>query len=199
MSVNAILDTTLALRRRIAAAAGGAIFVGPPVREALNGKTVSLFLFQVEASRDLRNVDRPAPAQAAGPFAAPAERVSALPLDLRYMISVFRTAGAGSDSDPVELGTLGAIMSALHADPVLTETEVEGQTVRVTLEPASLDDINRVWGIFPEESYQTSVIYLATPVWVEAGSIRVGPPVLEHEQKAGIAKAPPSLAGAGAA
>ena len=199
MSVNAILDTTLALRRRVAAAAGGAIFVGPPVRGLMGNKTVSLFLFQVEASRDLRNVDRPAPQQAAGPFAAPAEQLSALPLDLRYMISVFRTAGAGPDSDPLELGVLGAIMAALHADPTLTETEVEGQTVRVTLEPASLDDINRVWGIFPEESYQTSVIYLATPVWVEAGNIRVGPPVLEHEQQAGLSTAPPAFAEEGAA
>jgi hypothetical protein len=191
MSVNAILDTTLALRRRVAAAAGGAIFVGPPVRGLMGNKTVSLFLFQAEASRDLRNVERRAPAKEPGPFESPAERWSALPLDLRYMISAFRTAGAGPDSDPDELGRLGSIISALHAEPTLTETEVEGQTVRVTLEPASLDDLNRVWGIFPEESYQTSVIYLATPVWVEAGPIRVGPPVLEHEQRAGVSTAPP--------
>jgi hypothetical protein len=194
MSVDAILDTTLALRRRIEAAIGTAIFVGPPVRGLMDGRTISLFLFQIEASRELRNVERPAPPAIVGPFAAPADDRSALPLDLRYMISAFRTSGATADSDPDELGRLGRIIGALHAEPTLTEAEVAGQTVRVTLEPASLDDLNRVWGIFPEESYQTSITYLATPVWVEAQPIRLGPSVLEHEQRAGVSTAPPAFA-----
>ena len=194
MSEQAILQTTLALRRRVEAAVGSDIFVGPPIRGFLNGRTISLFLFQVEVSRDLRNTERSGLPALAGPFAAPPEQHSAVALDLRYMISVFRDPGAGPESDPAELGRLGSIIAALHREPTLTEAEVPAQTVRITLDSASLDDINRVWGIFPEESYQTSLIYLATPVWIEAGPIRVGPPVVERQQHSGLSTEAPGFA-----
>jgi len=194
VSTTAIFDTTMAIKRRIEAALNGTVVVGPPTRTVTSGFSASLFLFLVEPNRDLRNSDAFTTGDSS-PFSGPAEPIKAIPLDLRFLISVFRTTGSGDQADPNELLRLGEIIAAIEDQPFLTETAVPGQTVRLTLEPASMDDLNRIWGVFPEDSYQTSVIYLATPVYVEAGTRRVGPPVQIHEERTGLStEAPRPLA-----
>ena len=81
--------------------------------------------------------------------------------------------------DPAELKTLGAIMLALHLDPVLQvdPSPSQGQqTVRGTLEPCSIEELNRIWSMFPDDDYRTSVVYLASPVFLE-DALALGPPV----------------------
>jgi hypothetical protein len=46
--------------------------------------------------------------------------------------------------------------------------------------------MNRVWGLFPEEPFRTSVVYLATPVFVEIGDAALYPPVVSHETDGGL-------------
>ena len=185
MSETAIFDMTIALKRRIEGALeNGKVRVGPPEQTAVGDSAVGLFLFQVEANRDLRNSPRMKPPEFATPFDAPATEENAIPLDLRYLVTVFRNAGPGGD--PEELTRLGQVIRVLHAAPTFSDAELHGQTVRVTLEPASIDELNRIWSVLPEESYRTSLVYLATPVWIDAGPLTAGPPVLEREQHQGV-------------
>jgi len=196
MSTAAIFTTTMALHRRIEAALNSGsppplprrtVLVGPPVRSVTSGFSASLFLFQVDPNRDLRNSEYFVEPE---PLGGPAELRNAIPLDLRFLVSVFRTA-SGDQAEADELRRLGEIIAALENDPFMGDAEVPGQTVRVTLEPASMDDLNRIWAVFPEDSYQPSLIYLATPVYVEAGERRVGPPVQIAENRAGISTEDP--------
>ena len=56
-------------------------------------------------------------------------------------------------------------MQALHLDPELTGQMLAHETVHVSLEPLSTEEISRIWALFPTANYRTSIAYLATPVW----------------------------------
>jgi hypothetical protein len=190
MSRDAIYATTTALRDRLEAApdlGAHSIHVGLP--KDITNRKASLFLFNVMPNRELRNAEHFSQPSGGVPPGGPARPVNALPVDLRYLISVARDPGG---LDPAELKTLGAIMLALHLDPVLQvdPSPTEGQqTVRVTLEPYSIEELNRIWGMFPDDDYRTSVAYLASPVFLE-DTLALGPPVLSRE----LANPPRSLA-----
>ena len=184
MSKNAILNTAEALKLRLEQAVGEEIYVGAPIKDDVKEHKASLFLFNVVPNRDLRNVERVVPPSSGSAPNAAGARVDALPVDLRFLISVFR-----SGTDPSELTTLGAIMQGLHLEPTLSGSILEGQTVRLTAEPYTVDELNRIWGMFPTESYRTSVVYLASPVFIEA-ALALGPPVLSRELKQGVSADP---------
>lgn len=158
------------------------VYIGAPIKDERGGAAVSLFLFHIEPNAELRNQSR-FDAPVAGQLATrPAEQLDALPLDLRYMITVFREGNA----EPNELITLGQVIQALHAQPTLTLPELSNQIVRLTPEAYPMEEMSRIWGLFPNEMYRTSIVYLATPVFVEVNDIAVGPPVLHRKQLAGI-------------
>jgi Pvc16 N-terminal domain len=181
MSADAIARVTAVLQNRLAGAIGGLVYVGPPVVEDVGSRTVSLFLFHIVPNQALRNerhyVARP------GDATGPLVEGQALPLDLRYLVSVFRTAGGGGGmADPDELLTLGKVVQALHEQPFI---EVPGQLARVTPEPYPMEELSRVWGLFPQTSYRTSMVYLLSPVFVALDAPPAGPPVLERTSRLG--------------
>lgn len=185
MSRNAILATTTALRDRLQAAPGvGSVYIGLP--KDIHDQKASLFLFNVMPNRDLRNVEHFRQPSGGVPPSGPARPVNALPVDLRYLISVARDTADARDAEPESLQTLGAIMLALHLDPVLqvdpiVDRKAAGQqTVRITPEPYSIEELNRIWGMFPDDDYRTSVVYLASPVFLE-DTLALGPPVLSRK------------------
>lgn len=195
MSANAIYDVTDALRVRLEQAVGAnQVYVGPPVVADVADRRLALFLFHLEPNRDLRNIDHQV-TRAADPT-GPLVTANALALDLRYLVSVFRQAGQGGQADHNELLALGQAMRALQADPFLGGAALPGQQVRVTLEPYPIDEMNRVWSLFPDTSYRTSVVYLATPVFVAPDPVRGARPVEERRLDAGPGA--PAAGGAGA-
>ena len=62
---------------------------------------------------------------------------------------------------------LGFVLQALQGEPELTGTAVQHETVRVTLEPLTTEEASRIWALFPEANYRTTIAYLATPVWID--------------------------------
>lgn len=196
MTERAVSDVTEALRELMEQAMGAAtVYVGAPNRTDVGNHLASLFLFHIEPNADLRNADRFAAPPAIQPADQPVEKRNALPLDLRYLVTVFRRTGEGGAGDPNELTALGQIIQILHTQPTLTGTRVPNQVVRLMLEPYPMEELSRVWGLFPSDSYRTSVVYLASPVFVEAGAVTVGGPVQTREQKTGLDTNPPDLLG----
>lgn len=185
MSADAIFEVTQALGTVLEAAVGpGQVYVGPPVETDVRQRRVALFLFHIEPNRDLRNAEYLVD-PATGDQTDPLVKGNVLPLDLRYLVSVFRVAGNGPGAEPNELTTLGQIMQRLHAEPVLAGSLLPDQQVRLTPEPYPMEELSRVWGLFPQTSYRTSVVYLATPVFVSTGPVRRGEPVIERVQRTG--------------
>jgi hypothetical protein len=180
----ALIQTTEALRARLNDVLGvGSVHVGAPLKGERQNRTVSLYLYNIQPNRDLRNVDRHTPAPPGAPPGGLLPIVDALPVDLRYLISVFRENPLAEE--PTELARLGLIMRALHAEPTLSGSALPGQTVRLTPEPYAINELKEIWGLFPDEPYRTSVVYLATPVFIELDALS-GPVVLERKLDAGV-------------
>jgi hypothetical protein len=186
MTAQALYEVTDALRVRLESAVGeGQVYVGPPDGEDVGDRLVSLFLFHIDPNRDLRNT----------PFIAvsedpddPAIEIDAHPVDLRYLISVFRTGGNGGTAEPAELLNLGLIMQTLRAQPTLLGPVVGEQVVRVTHEPYPMEEMSRVWGLYPQTFYRTSVVYLVSPVFIALEPTSSGPPVVERTLVGAVAE-----------
>ena len=148
MSADAIADLTSAIRNRIEAAVGAStVHIGPPVSADLTaGESITPLPLPRRAQpgaaqrrpprRPTRRWSRRPPRGVRGPA-----------LDLRYVISVFRRPP--NAADPVELQVLGQLVQALAAEPTYTDPVLPGQTVRLTPEPYPMEEMSRVWGLFP--------------------------------------------------
>jgi len=194
VTADAISQVTEALQARLGAAIGvGRVYVGPPLAEDVGSRTLALFLFHIVPNQECRN-ERHYVAHSSDPT-GPLVEANALPLDLRYLISVFRSAGAGNGgvADPDELLTLGKAVRALHEQPIIDGSVVPNQFVTITPEPYPMEEMSRVWGLFPQTSYRTSMVYLVSPVFVSLDPPPVGPPVLERISRQGQFTEPSSL------
>lgn len=186
MSANAIALVTDAFRMRLEAAVGsGQVYVGPPVAEDVGDRKLALFLFHVLPNQAMRNTIHyvPASTDPEDPFV----EANAIPLDLRYLVSAFRSTGTGNGglADPDEMLNLGAAIQQLHAYPDIDSSQVPHQLARITPEPYTMEDISRVWGLMPQTSYRTSLVYLVSPVFIALAPESRAPRVTEHEYRHG--------------
>jgi hypothetical protein len=162
MNANAIQLVTLALRDLLAPALGGSVYIGPLDDPQAAGAAAVLFLYRVSVNADLRNSSHALPP--AVPGNPPVVFEGSLPLELRYLLTA-GNAEAGGELPALE--TLGRAMQLLQASPNLTGVPVQGETVRVTFDPVSSEEMSRIWTLFPAANYRTSVVYLVTPVWID--------------------------------
>lgn len=166
MKADAIRKVTLALKERLQTALDGAsvpgtVFVGPLDDEDSKGAPLILLVYRVVPNASLRNREHRVPSAT-----APDVDIyrNSLPLDLHYLLTVGTTPGSAEDA---LLWALGLALQTLQADPDLTGPAVDHETVRVTLEPLTTDETSRIWSLFPNANYRTSVALLATPVWID--------------------------------
>jgi len=164
---NAIFRVTEALEDRLRAALAaslvpGTVFVGPLNDPDAGNAALILFLYRIVPSAALRNAEHRVPS----PLPPPPVQIfrSSLPLDLYFLITVGTKSG---DSEETLLRALGFVMQRLQAEPDLFGTAVDQETVHVTLEPLTTEEVSRIWALFPTASYRTSIAYLATPVWID--------------------------------
>lgn len=164
MSANAIQMVSKALQSRLAYALRkdvSEVYLGPlDDADAANAGAV-LFLYRLATNSELRNTAHLIPGSI--PNDPPVLSKNALPLDLYYLITAGnRETGGESNS----LVTLGTMLQALLDSPTLTGVDVLGETVRLTLDSVSSEEMSRIWTLFPTANYRTSVVYLASPVWI---------------------------------
>ena len=180
MNANAVQVVTKALQDLLSPAIG-TVYVGPLDDANATGADAVLFLYRVAVNPDLRNSTHVLPPPQPG--APPVVFEGALPLDLFYLL----TAGdkdAGGELN--SLATLGQAMQVLNGAPNLTGVPVQGETVRVTLDPISSEEMSRIWALFPTANYRTSVVYLATPVWIDpTAAVSPAPPVTHEPHRVG--------------
>lgn len=167
MSADAIFNTTQALTARLQAAltastVPGTVFVGPLDDPDAAGAALILFLYRVMPNASLRNRERRVLDTSTPPQIVVYK--DSLPLDLYFLITV--GTRPGQSEEPL-LRALGYVMRELQIDPDLTGPIVNHDTVHVSLDPLSTDEVSRVWSLFPTANYRTSVAYVASPVWID--------------------------------
>lgn len=168
MSANAIFNVTRALAARLEAAltastVPGTVFVGPLDDPDATEAALILFLYRVMPNATLRNRERRVLDTNTPPQIVVYR--DSLPLDLYFLITVGKRPGP-SGEEPL-LRALGFAMRELQNDPDLTGPLVDHETIRISLDPLSTDEISRVWNLFPAANYRTSVAYLASPAWID--------------------------------
>ena len=159
----------------------GGVYVGPLDDPDAQNAAAVLFLYRLVANADLRSAEHRVPA--ADPLQPAVVHQGALPLDLYYLLTAGTTQTGG---ELQSLRVLGCAMQALNDRPQLVGVGVGGDTIRVTLEPVSSEEMSRIWTLFPTANFRTSVVYLASPVWIDPAIARtVGPPVIREPHRAG--------------
>jgi hypothetical protein len=164
MNNDAIRLVTVALKKRLedaltAATIPGTVFVGPLDDADASGAKLILFLYRVVPSATLRNREHRVPSS--NPAAPVDVYRNALPLDLYYLLTVGTMPGS---SEETPLHSLGVAMQALQAETDLT---IDQETMVVSLEPLTTEEASRIWALFPNADYRTSVAYLVTPIWID--------------------------------
>jgi len=162
MSTNAIQLVVDALVKRLKdGGVIGDIVIGTPDTDPAKAASVSITLVRATPSATLRNHERRTlPTDEAQP---PAVLEGAVPLDLSLLLTFNKPV----DSAQTELTAMGKVVQILELDPVIGPQEVPEQEARLSLEPASTEELSRIWAMYPSSSYRLSLLYLLTPVWVD--------------------------------
>lgn len=213
-NVNAIAVATEGLKALVqrsfaeaapAAIAGAKVGAVRPTQIANDFVGVNIFLYRLTPNAALRNEDLPS-RRANGELA----RRPQLAANLHYLLTF---VGDEAGLEPQRI--LGAAAAGLHAHSELMPEDIEElaenasagsylrlhndlaqqvERVRFTLEPLSLEDLTKLWTIFPQKPYELSIAVQASVVLLEAPLTPVPRrPVLRRGIFSGLAD-PPKLA-----
>jgi hypothetical protein len=183
MSAEAISKVSTALRARLQAALISAgfttanVFIGPLDDPDASGAQLILFLYRMVPNTTLRNRERRVVNTAPPPDVIVFR--DSLPLDLYFLLTVGTEPGFSEEG---LLLALGVAIRELQNAPDLTGAAVNNETIHISIEPLSTDEVSRVWNLFPAANYRTSMAYLVSPVWIDpAVPPALGPPVVEDQ------------------
>src|SRR5437016_1856331 len=133
-------------------------------------------------------------------------RKSPLSLDLYNLLTVYpagiQAGGNFHDANLESHRTLARAMRVFYDNGIVAGSALQGslrgtdpdQALRVTLNPITVEDLTRIWSVFPEASYRPSVCYLVSPVRIDSEELtstqRVVDRQLDHDQMVATAETP---------
>lgn len=163
------------LRDQIAdlAPEGRVVFDSPAEVEVTTEPRLGLFLYQVLETPQMRNQ----PPESDGLSGARRYQT----VDLFYLVTPY--------TQQMEDGhrLLGRVMRVFFEHAVLQGSILQGsladigQPLRILLHPLTPEEINRVWGLFPNKPYRLSIAYQVTPVKVFGGPTGLAGRVIARE------------------
>jgi len=182
-AVSTSLKTLLEDRMQLpAGAVPTVVTVAPPRSEATDGAAekarVNLFLYRVTENGALKNQELPGRASSNGYGHPP------LSIDLHYLLTAYGSTVEEDDDFVDETRShllLGSAMRVLHDYPVITEElrtstgdpildtslQSEFESVKLTLDPISLEDLSKVWTALTLP-YRASAAYKVNVVQIES-------------------------------
>jgi hypothetical protein len=175
-----ICDVSATLLQLLKGTLGAAnVVLGPPK----NATTLlTLFLYKVIENPYLRNDGRRSlPLDVDGRLV---EQEPPLIVDLYYLL----TAHHATDQLEAHRG-LSRAMRVFYDNAILRGSALQATkdrglasdtTLRITLNPISMEDLTRIWSVFPDTQYEISVTYLVTPVPIESTRTLGTAPVVDQ-------------------
>ena len=163
MNAEGFKHVATALQKRLETAVNPAltVHVGPLDDQDASSADLVLFLYRLAINPDLRNAGHLAPPKGA---VAGVFYEDSIPFDLHFVLSA-SPSRRGQDIEG--LAMLGAAVQALFGTPDLTAAGFPEETMRLSLESVATDELGRIWSLFPTINYRTSILFLATPVWID--------------------------------
>ncbi|MBJ6127182.1 Pvc16 family protein [Microvirga splendida] len=187
MSADKIRKVTEAIKTRIESAlpdlvvpALTKVHVGPLDDQEAKNARLALFLYRASVNSDLRNAGhRVLPADPNDPIIV---HDRAIPFDLHFLLT---TSPSDKDTDLNALDDLGLAIQSINDTPDLVGGALGSDVVRLSFEAMPTEEMGRIWALFPAVNYRTSVVVLATPVWIDpALPARPTAPVVSEEYRA---------------
>lgn len=166
-AIAAVGSTLIALLRQNMldyVAAPEQIALVSPAEAAGQDIRMSLFLYSVVENPYLKN-DNPRQVNATRLVYPP------LSLDLYYLLTTYPAEGIPDLTERMLQAhrILGRAMRVFYDHGNLAGTILQGDLagsgleLRLTLNPITVEDLTRIWSVFPNRDYRTSVSYLVTP------------------------------------
>ena len=142
------------------------------------GVRLTLFLYSVSPAAEFRNeLEIPGNSDQDVPIS--------MPVNLFYLLTAF-----SPPQDPTQRSLdshllLGQAMRVFFDNGTLTGSLLRGdlprdEELRVSLQPITVEDLTRVWSVFPETALQPSVSYLVTPARLRSDRPRGGARVVSR-------------------
>ena len=166
----------------------GTVTLAPP-----KGATsrLTLFLYKVLESPYLKNEDRRVTQRPNGQLV---EEPPPMFVDLYYLLTAH--ALTVQPDEPVKAQrALSRAMRVLYDNAILAGSAIQstsdrgltsGDTLRITLNPISMEDMTRIWSVFPDTQYELSVTYLVTPVPIQSARELGSAPVIDQIHDTGL-------------
>jgi hypothetical protein len=172
----------------------GNVALGPPK----NASTLlTLFLYKVIENPYLKNEARRVVAVDAN--GALVEKEPPMVVDLYYLLTAHHA------TDQIEAHrALSRAMRVFYDNAILRGSSIQATkdrgltsdaTLRITLDPISMEDMTRIWSVFPDTQYEISVTYLVTPVPIESIRTLGTAPVVDQIHHQGHLDTQPAGAG----
>lgn len=147
------------------------VTLAPPdvTPSGVTGNRLNLYLYQVTENGSLKNLDLPG---------------SPLCLSLHYLLTAYAGDESSLDADLTAQQMLGDAMRVLHdfaiIPPGLHENDDElqprildpvlvgaSERVKLTLQPASLEELSKIWTALPQSPFRRSVAYEVSVVQID--------------------------------
>jgi Pvc16 N-terminal domain len=146
------------------------------------GVRLTLFLYSISPAAEYRNE-----LEIAG--ASMDNLPISMPVNLYYLLTAFSPPQDPTNRSLDSHLLLGRAMRVFFDNGTLLGSSLKGDLPRdeplhVSLQPITVEDLTRIWSVFPETALQPSVSYLVTPVRLRAGRIREGAPVVSRQTDA---------------
>lgn len=142
------------------------LFDSPGEVESGTITRLSIFLYQVEPNPFTRNLGDI-------PVGNAKLRYPPVSVDLNYMFTPY------AQYRETEFIVLEKLVQLFHDNAVLKENQLEGNLqqsdnseIRIVPVTLTLDELNKLWGIFPNKSYKLQICYKLTPVYIPSSKVR---------------------------
>lgn len=151
-----------------------AIVLLSPAEAKIGGVRLTLFLYSIAPAVELRN-------ELEIPGGPEGDEAVSEPLDLYYLLTAFAPPAGPTPTDRTLDShlLLGTAMRVFFDNGTLTGSVLQGdlpkdEELRLTLQPMTVEDLTRIWSVFPESVLHASVSYLVTPVRLRSTRTRGG-------------------------
>jgi len=144
---------------------------------------VNIYLYRLTPNATWRNADLPT-------YSSDGSALRQRPqtaLDLHYLLSFY-----GDQSQLVPERLMGSVARTLHGHPVLTQTDIADtiaanpvlggsdladqiEQVKLTPDALSLEEMSKLWTVFQQVAYTTSVVYHGTVILIESAATPLRP------------------------
>ncbi len=136
----------------------------------VTGRRINLYLYLVTENGNLKNQEIPGQGHP-GSYGYPP-----LSLNLHYLMTGYADSDTSDDKDLTAQEILGDGMRVLHDFAIITrdssfavpELHNEFESIRIALQPASLEEFAKIWTALPNASFRCSVAYNVTVIQIES-------------------------------